>query len=73
MPNFRKEFYRIPSKGRIAGVCAGVAEVYGVSVSKVRWTYSIAFILSVPMLTVYLIQWFLYPVKEEAPQECAGP
>ncbi|MFN1794406.1 PspC domain-containing protein [Corynebacterium diphtheriae] len=47
----------------IAGVCAGVAEVYETSANTVRIIYVIAALCGVPMVAVYLLQWLIYPKR----------
>lgn len=47
----------------IAGVCAGLAEHFGMPVDRVRVAYVVLSVLSVgfPGLLVYLILWYLLP------------
>ncbi|PRQ10889.1 hypothetical protein C1Y63_09095 [Corynebacterium sp. 13CS0277] len=47
----------------LAGVCAGVAETYGVSAKAVRVTYCAALIFGLPIIAIYLFQWLTYPVR----------
>lgn len=50
----------------IAGVCAGIAEYFGWSVTAFRIIYVIVSIASVafPGIAVYLILWLLMPAPE---------
>ncbi|GAA1474363.1 PspC domain-containing protein [Corynebacterium felinum] len=59
-----KTMYRIPEKGIIGGVCAGVAEHYGMKPDTIRILYLIAQFLTFPMIFTYLFQWFVTPVKK---------
>ncbi|MHC9757045.1 PspC domain-containing protein [Corynebacterium diphtheriae] len=47
----------------IAGVCAGIAEVYETSANTVRIIYVIATLCGVPLVAVYLLQWLIYPKR----------
>lgn len=55
------KWHRVEKDKRIAGVCAGVAETYGISADTVRIIYVLAGLCGVPMIAVYLMQWFIYP------------
>ena len=54
---------RRSSDKMIAGVCAGIAEYFGLDVSLVRILYVLISIFSAgfPGILVYLILWFLLP------------
>ena len=54
---------RIKSKAMIAGVCAGIAEHFGWSVTGTRVAYVLLSILSVafPGILVYIILWIVLP------------
>jgi phage shock protein C len=60
-----KELYRDPDKGRIGGVCAGVAEYFGLEVWLVRiLTVTGFFLLAGPfMLVAYIAAWFILDKK----------
>lgn len=57
------KWHRTDRKKQIAGVCAGVAETYGVTPETVRIIYVLATLMGVPMIVVYLMQWILYPKR----------
>lgn len=59
-----KQFYRTTRNKQIAGVCSGVAEVYGMKPDTVRLLYVLAHFFALPMFAVYLFQWLVYPVDE---------
>jgi phage shock protein PspC (stress-responsive transcriptional regulator) len=51
-----------PRRGRlIAGVCAGLAERFGVSRSVVRLAFVVSCVLPGPQILVYLALWVLMP------------
>ncbi|PKQ65431.1 hypothetical protein BZG02_00035 [Labilibaculum filiforme] len=54
---------RRSSDKMIAGVCAGIAEYFGLDVSLVRILYVLISIFSAgfPGILVYLILWFILP------------
>ncbi len=58
--------YRDPQRGRVAGVCAGLAEYTGVDLGVVRigWFLGLVF-FSVPVLLGYVLLWALLPVRPE--------
>lgn len=61
---------RIEEDKVIAGVCAGVAESYGISVNTVRWLYTLGACFMLPtMVFLYLFQWLVYPKAEETDNE----
>jgi phage shock protein PspC (stress-responsive transcriptional regulator) len=51
-----------PREGRwIAGVCAGVADRFGVSRNLVRALFVVSVILPGPQFVIYLALWILIP------------
>lgn len=62
-----KSIYRDPKHGRIAGVCAGVAEFFGLEVWLVRiLTVTAFFLLAGPFILVtYVACWFIFDKKPE--------
>lgn len=61
---------RIPSRGRIAGVCAGLAEYFSVSTTMMRFIAVTALIFA-PQVTLiaYLLAIFLMPTREAVEAE----
>lgn len=54
-----------PREGRwIAGVCAGIADRFGMSRKTVRLLFVISTILPGPQIVVYLALWVLIPSDE---------
>jgi len=60
-----KELYKIKSEGRIAGVCAGVAEYFGIETWLVRIITVTSFLLLAPPFIVvgYVALWFILEDK----------
>jgi len=60
-----KQFYRIPEKGKIAGVCAGLAERFDVETWLVRVAVASAFFLggSGFIFLMYIAAWFMLDKK----------
>jgi phage shock protein PspC (stress-responsive transcriptional regulator) len=51
-----------PQQGRmIAGVCAGIAQRYGLSATTVRLIAVLSLLLPGPQILVYLLLWVLMP------------
>ncbi|GAA1475301.1 DNA-binding transcriptional activator PspC [Corynebacterium felinum] len=61
----RGEFYKVEDGKIIGGVCAGVAEYYGMNPLTVRLLYCGAHFFGLPMVVVYALQWLVYPSKQE--------
>jgi len=60
-----KELYRDPDKGKIAGVCAGLADYFGIELWLVRiLVISAFFLLAGPFIFVaYIAAWFILDKK----------
>lgn len=58
-----KKLYRIPSKGKIAGVCAGLAEYLSVDVTTIRLIFILLLIFGSSGGLIYLIMLLLLPIK----------
>lgn len=63
--NIRKDLYRDPDKGKIAGVCAGIADYFGVELWLVRILVVTGFfLLAGPFVIVaYMAAWFILEKK----------
>ncbi len=60
-----KRLFRLPSSGRIAGVCAGIADYFGVDVTVVRIGWVVLSVVPggfVGGVLAYLAAWFIMPV-----------
>lgn len=62
----RKQLQRDPKKGKIAGVCAGIAEYFGIETWLVRiMTVAATLLLAGPFVPVfYIAAWFIMDKKE---------
>ncbi|MCL1123927.1 envelope stress response membrane protein PspC [Shewanella surugensis] len=60
-----KTLYRIPRSGKIAGVCAGVAEYFNVEVWLVRVVTASIFLLGGYgiVLIIYILLWIILDIK----------
>jgi len=60
----RKELYRIPSNGKIAGVCAGLADYFGWETWLVRILVVSGVLFGMPFLImIYIAGWFILDKK----------
>lgn len=60
MSRGRGELYRNPSKGKIAGVCSGVADYFGWETWLVRILIVSGVLLGMPFLVmIYIAAWFI--------------
>ena len=48
----------------IAGVCAGIARRYGMSVGALRLAFVLSCVLPGPQVVAYLILWLLIPADD---------
>ena len=67
-----RRLFRVPDEGRIAGVCAGLADYFEADVTLVRLAWAILSIipgLFVGGLIAYLAAWLLMPVGRAADQK----
>jgi len=63
-PRFVNRLYRIPSSGKIFGVCAGLADYFGFDVTVTRVLVALGAVFSAPIVIVaYVVLGFLLPVK----------
>lgn len=62
----RGELYRIKSEGKIAGVCAGIADYFGIETWLVRILTVTAFLLLAGpfILVAYVAMWFILDEKK---------
>jgi phage shock protein C len=60
-------FERLPDQAKIAGVCAGLAAYFGISVTLVRVLFLIGIPLThFPALLIYGILWVVMPIGQSA-------
>lgn len=62
-----KRLYRNTKEGKVAGICAGIGEVYNIDPTIVRLVAVFLCILTGvwPLVVAYLVGWFIIPDKEE--------
>lgn len=62
--NTKGELYRIPTKGKLTGVCAGIAEYFGWEAWLVRVLVVSAVLLGMQFLLIaYIAAWFILDKK----------
>ncbi|WP_308501535.1 PspC domain-containing protein [uncultured Alistipes sp.] len=59
--NNNRHLYRSRNERIIAGICGGLAEYFGLNVSKLRIALVILFLLGGLSLWVYIILWLIVP------------
>ncbi|WP_440053552.1 envelope stress response membrane protein PspC [Pseudoalteromonas sp. T1lg65] len=75
MSRFKGELYRDPRRGKIAGVCAGLSDYFGMELWLVRILFITAVLLSGGPLfiVVYVACWFILDKKESSHAERKQP
>ena len=58
-----KKLYRIPSKGMIGGVCAGIAEYINADPTIIRLIFVLLTLAGLSGLLIYFVMWLIVPVK----------
>jgi phage shock protein C len=59
-----REWYRSRRGKRIAGVCAGLAEEFGISATPIRLAFVLLTVMGGPGLILYAILWIIMPYRE---------
>ena len=59
-----KRLTRKVNEKKIAGVCAGVADYFGLDVAMVRLGWALSFLLAGAGGFLYILLWFLLPESE---------
>ena len=74
MSNLKKELYRDPKRGKIAGVCAGLSDYFNMELWLVRILFITAVLLSGGPLfvVVYIACWFILDKKEPSMSQSTG-
>src|SRR5262245_24938527 len=60
-----REWYRSRNGKKIAGVCAGLAEEFGIPTTPIRLAFVILTLLGGPGLILYIILWVVMPYRDE--------
>lgn len=63
---FSRPWYRTREGRMIGGVCAGLANEWGLSVTLVRLAFIVAFLVGFWSLPVYLALWVIMPLEPRA-------
>lgn len=66
MSRLRRELYRLPNQGKVAGVCAGIAQHFGYEVWLVRIVAISGLLLSFTggfFFAAYIGAWFILDIK----------
>jgi len=65
-----RTWYRVPETKLVAGVCAGLAEQFGVSVTIIRLAFVLGVIVGWGMgLVLYIALWVIMPYRPSNPTE----
>ncbi|MEQ2355540.1 envelope stress response membrane protein PspC [Pseudoalteromonas piscicida] len=69
MSRLKRELYRDPSRGKVAGVCAGLSDYFNMELWLVRILFITAVLLSGGPLfiVVYVACWFILDKREVTP------
>jgi phage shock protein PspC (stress-responsive transcriptional regulator) len=62
-----RTWYRSHEGKMIAGVCAGLAEQFGISVTIIRIAFALGTLIGGPGLIIYLVLWVSMPYRPELP------
>ena len=70
-----KRLYRDEPKGKIAGICAGIGEIYNLDPTVVRLAAVFLCVVTAvwPLVAVYLVGWLIVPRKEEVAEPTQPP
>lgn len=66
----KRHLYRSRQERIIAGICGGLAEFFGISVSRVRIALLVFILFGGLALWVYLVLWLIIP---QAPRQTIKP
>lgn len=70
---FSREWYRLREGKMVAGVCAGLAEQFGVSVTALRLALVILVVGFGWGLVLYAVLWVIMPYRDAAPVAPRNP
>lgn len=61
-----RKLYRIPSKGMIGGVCAGLGEYLKADPTVIRIAFALLALAGVGSgVLIYIVMWLIVPIKPE--------
>jgi len=73
-PGLVNRLYRIPRRGKIFGVCAGLADYFGFDLTVTRVLVAMAALFSGPLvISAYVVFAFLLPVREDGGRDAPDP
>jgi len=58
-----RSWYRSHAGKKIAGVCAGLAEEFGISVTIIRLAFVLATLIGGPGIVIYIVLWMIMPYR----------
>lgn len=61
-----KRLYRIPSEGKLGGVCAGLSEYLAADPTIVRLIFVLLLLGGGSGFLIYLIMWLIVPIRPES-------
>jgi phage shock protein PspC (stress-responsive transcriptional regulator) len=70
---FTRTWYRVREGKMIAGVCAGLAEQFGISVTVLRLAFVIATLIGLWGIIVYLVLWVVMPYRRSSADDAVPP
>ena len=61
-----KKIYRLREGKKVAGICAGIADMFSIDVTMVRLAFVFATVLTGiwPGIITYLVGWYLIPERD---------
>jgi phage shock protein C len=62
-----RKFYRSATNKRLAGFCGGIGEQLNIDPVFIRFVFICSFFSPLPIVTVYLVAWLLFPLSREKP------
>ena len=60
-----REWYRSRRGKKIAGVCAGLAEEFGISPTPLRLAFVLLALMGGPGIILYIVMWAVMPYRDE--------
>lgn len=60
-----REWYRSRRGKKLAGVCAGLAEEFGISTTPLRLAFILLTLIGGPGVILYIVLWMIMPYRDE--------
>jgi len=60
-----REWYRSRRGKKIAGVCAGLSEEFGISTTPLRLAFILLTLIGGPGVILYIVLWMIMPYRDE--------